>query len=72
MVLHILQPFHRNARITCSLLPCKAGDQGSGYSSHKVYTKDVKFGADSQALMLQGLYLLANTAAFTMGQSEHY
>jgi chaperonin GroEL len=33
----------------------------------QAYAKDVKFGADAQALMLQGVDLLANVVAVTMG-----
>lgn len=31
------------------------------------YAKDVKFGADARALMLQGVDLLADAVAVTMG-----
>ncbi|KAG3289703.1 hypothetical protein H1C71_026017 [Ictidomys tridecemlineatus] len=34
----------------------------------RAYAKDVKFGADAQALMLQGVDLLANTVAVTKGR----
>lgn len=33
----------------------------------RAYAKDVKFGADARALMLQGVDLLADTVAVTMG-----
>uniref|UniRef100_A0A2K6TBB3 Heat shock protein 60 n=1 Tax=Saimiri boliviensis boliviensis TaxID=39432 RepID=A0A2K6TBB3_SAIBB len=33
----------------------------------RAYAKDVKFGADAQALMLQGVNLLADAVAVTMG-----
>ena len=33
----------------------------------RAYAKDVKFGADARALMLQGVDLLADAVAVTMG-----
>lgn len=33
----------------------------------RAYAKDVKFGPDARALMLQGVDLLADTVAVTMG-----
>lgn len=33
----------------------------------RTYAKDVKFGADARALMLQGVDLLADAVAVTMG-----
>lgn len=35
--------------------------------STRAYAKDVKFGADARALMLQGVDLLADAVAVTMG-----
>lgn len=38
----------------------------------RAYAKDVKFGADARALMLQGVDLLADAVAVTMGPKVNF
>lgn len=38
----------------------------------RAYAKDVKFGADARALMLQGVDLLADAVAVTMGPKVYF
>lgn len=39
---------------------------------YRTYAKDVKFGADVRALMLQGVDVLADAVAVTMGPKVRY
>lgn len=36
-------------------------------AAHRTYAKDLKFGADARQLMLQGVDILADAVAVTMG-----
>lgn len=36
-------------------------------SLHRYYAKDIKFGGDARAMMLQGVNILADAVAVTMG-----
>ncbi len=46
----------------------EASVQGAGPTPTRAYAKEVKFGADSRALMLQGVDLLADTVAVPWDQ----
>jgi len=45
----------------------KAAVKTPAKSLHRQYAKDIKFGGDARAMMLQGVNLLADAVAVTMG-----
>ena len=53
---HILRP-----AIGCRMSPCMS----------RTYSKELKFGADSRVKMIEGVNLLADAVAVTMGPKVH-
>ncbi|KAM7132177.1 LOW QUALITY PROTEIN: 60 kDa heat shock protein, mitochondrial-like [Molossus nigricans] len=64
---HALPLPRRNALITQSPSPDGPVSRAPAPHLTRAYAKDVKFGADARALMLQGVDLLADAVAVTMG-----
>ena len=50
-----------------SLARCLMGQKMRAPILARAYAKDIKFGADARALMLQGVDTLADAVAVTMG-----